>query len=88
VQGSFRNYNTLEGFKTADRPALLRECAARIWGDIRSGAAERDPSLLSRFMLLGHAELKSYRYYYWCNPPPPKHTDDPPSTLPLSSCCW
>ena len=65
VQGSYRNYNTLEGFKVADRPALLRECARRIWGDIRSGAAEEDPSLLSRFLLLGHAELKSYRYYYW-----------------------
>ena len=65
VPGELLNLNTLDSFKNLDRVALLCSTAARIWADIKSGAAERDPSLLCRFLLLSHAELKSYRFYYW-----------------------
>lgn len=80
--GELRNYNTVEGFKTADRSALLKQIASQIWEAIRSGAAERDPALLTRFLMTSHAGLKNYKYFYWCavlccsamtlgGPPPP-----------------
>lgn len=65
VQGELLNYNTLEAFKTANHATLLQEAARKIWSDIKSGAAEQDPALLCRFLLLSHAELKTYRFYYW-----------------------
>ena len=49
---------------------LLRPCclqaARRIWEDILSGAAEQNPQLLSRFLLLSFADLKKYTYLSWC----------------------
>jgi hypothetical protein len=41
------------------------QAAARIWGDIRSGAAEAEPSLLSRFFVLAFGDLKRYIFTYW-----------------------
>ena len=57
--------NTLEDFKALDRKALLLSEAERIWADIRSGAAEADPQLLTRFLLVCYADLKRYAFYYW-----------------------
>jgi hypothetical protein len=37
----------------------------QIWADIQNGAALRDPSLLTRALLLVYADLKKYIYYYW-----------------------
>ncbi len=65
AQGQLWNFNTLEKFKTADRDKLMKAVAAKIWTDIKSGAAEERPELLSAFLLLTHAELKSYKFYYW-----------------------
>ena len=59
------NFNTLEKFKTADRDKLVKHVAAIIWDDIKTGAAEKQPELLSAFLLMTHAELKSYKFYYW-----------------------
>eukprot|EP00850_Spirogloea_muscicola_P009336 SM000052S17728 [mRNA] locus=s52:323003:328039:- [translate_table: standard] len=63
--GSLHNTNTLEGFRGADRAALLRAAAEQIWADIQSGAAEDRPSLLLRFLLLSFADLKKWGFYYW-----------------------
>eukprot|EP00850_Spirogloea_muscicola_P002664 SM000010S04302 [mRNA] locus=s10:828104:832287:+ [translate_table: standard] len=63
--GSLHNTNTLEGFRGADRAALLRAAAEQIWADIQSGAAEDRPSLLLRFLLLSFADLKKWCFYYW-----------------------
>lgn len=65
VPGELHNVNTLERFKTYDRPQLLQETAAVIWNDLLSGAAERDPSLLGRFAMISYADLKIFRMYYW-----------------------
>ena len=70
MPGELRNVNTLERFKALQeqRSALIQEPAGQIWRDIRSGAAEADPALLSRFLLISYADLKLFRFYYWCVP--------------------
>ena len=65
IYGQLKNTNTLEEFRTCDKRALLDAQGNRIWDDIISGRAIDDPSLISRFLLLTHADLKHYRYYYW-----------------------
>ncbi len=67
VPGELRNVNTLERFKALQeqRSALLQEAAGQIWQGICSGAAEADPSLLSRLLLISYADLKLFRFYYW-----------------------
>ncbi|KAI8929240.1 hypothetical protein BC831DRAFT_497246 [Entophlyctis helioformis] len=59
------NTNTIEDFKAVDKTSLLKTTALEIWQDILSGAAEQEPSLLGRFLLLTFADLKKYRFYYW-----------------------
>lgn len=69
AKGHLWNFNTLEKFKTADRNNLVKQVAARIWSDIKTGAAEKHPELLSAFLLMTHAELKSYKFFYWYDAP-------------------
>ena len=68
AEGQLWNFNTLDKFKTADRDKLVKHVAAKLWNDIKSGAAEKHPELLSPFLLMAHAELKSYKFYYWYDP--------------------
>lgn len=63
--GTLHVFNTLERFKGCDYGAALAGCARALWADVASGAAEADPRLLNRFLLLAHADLKAYRYCYW-----------------------
>ena len=69
MPGELHNVNTYERFKqliTHERRTELAQTAAdRIWADICSGAAEANPALLSRFLLLSFADLKLVRYFYW-----------------------
>ncbi|CAL8471824.1 g11366 [Coccomyxa elongata] len=67
VPGQLRNLNTLERFKALQkqRGSILQEAASLIWRNICSGAAEADPALLSRFLLISYADLKLFRFYYW-----------------------
>jgi ubiquitin-like modifier-activating enzyme ATG7 len=69
VPGELHNVNTYERFKqliTHERRSALAQAAAdRVWGDICSGAAEADPALLSRFLLISYTDLKIFRYFYW-----------------------
>ncbi|KIJ43809.1 hypothetical protein M422DRAFT_30685 [Sphaerobolus stellatus SS14] len=60
--GSLKNFNTIEDFKSADKAALFNEAAEEIW---KSVEASKDPSQLSRFLLITFADLKKYKYYYW-----------------------
>jgi len=64
VPGELHVANTLERFKGWDHGAALAGAAARVWADIAS--AEARPQLLGRFLLLAHADLKTYRFCYWC----------------------
>jgi ubiquitin-like modifier-activating enzyme ATG7 len=59
------NANTLEDFKDWDKAALLRQVATTIWEDVLSGRAMAEPHLLSRFLLLTFADLKTHKFYYW-----------------------
>uniref|UniRef100_A0A3Q3GU16 Ubiquitin-like modifier-activating enzyme ATG7 n=1 Tax=Labrus bergylta TaxID=56723 RepID=A0A3Q3GU16_9LABR len=63
--GTLYNTNTVDAFKTADKKALLEKEGKEIWDAIQSGAALKDPSILSRFILLTFADLKKYHFYYW-----------------------
>ena len=61
VPGTLMNANTMEDFKEWDKAALLERTAARVWEDIKSGAALERPELLMRFLLLTFADLKSHK---------------------------
>lgn len=75
--GEMHNVNTYERFKeliTPERRAALVQAAAdKIWGAICSGAAEADPALLQRAVLLSFADLKIFRFFYWWGAPLPRH---------------
>ena len=43
----------------------MAEHGLAIWRAICDGEAVSDPSLLSRFLLLSHADMKKHRFYYW-----------------------
>ncbi|KAG6908597.1 hypothetical protein DXG01_004000 [Tephrocybe rancida] len=60
--GTFKNYNTIEEFKAADKTALFNQEATKIWEHI---IATRDTTRLSSFLLITFADLKKYKYYYW-----------------------
>uniref|UniRef100_A0A3P9MJY3 Ubiquitin-like modifier-activating enzyme ATG7 n=1 Tax=Oryzias latipes TaxID=8090 RepID=A0A3P9MJY3_ORYLA len=63
--GTLYNTNTLDAFKNIDKRALLEKEAKEMWNAICSGAALKEQSLLSRFILLTFADLKKYHFYYW-----------------------
>ncbi|XP_023743869.1 ubiquitin-like modifier-activating enzyme atg7 [Lactuca sativa] len=79
VPGILYNTNTLEGYHALDKQALLKAEAKKIWDDIRSGKAEEDSSVLSRFLLISFADLKKFNFYYWFAFP--GVVLDPPATL-------
>ncbi|KAF8636201.1 hypothetical protein AX17_003689 [Amanita inopinata Kibby_2008] len=62
ISGTFKNYNTIDEFKAADKSALFNQEAQKIWDHILT---TRDTSLLNRFLLITFADLKKYKYYYW-----------------------
>ncbi|KAF7351220.1 Autophagy-related protein [Mycena sanguinolenta] len=61
-RGHFKNYNTIEEFKAADKSVLFNQEAEKIWESI---IATRDTSSLTNFLLITFADLKKYKYYYW-----------------------
>ncbi|KAL8594890.1 hypothetical protein ACOMHN_038453 [Nucella lapillus] len=63
--GVLRNVNTVEAFRDCDKKQLITAMGTEIWNDIRSGAALKNPNLLSRFLLLTYANLKKYQFFYW-----------------------
>ncbi|XP_076469182.1 ubiquitin-like modifier-activating enzyme ATG7 [Babylonia areolata] len=84
--GTLRNVNTVEAFKDCDKKQLITSVGAQIWNDIKSGAALKNPNLLSRFLLLTYANLKNYQFFYWfASPclvaPETVHLNSPPVTL-------
>ncbi|KAF9173583.1 Autophagy protein 7 [Mortierella sp. AD011] len=63
--GIVKNTNTIEDFKSIDKTALFKTTVDQIWGDITSGRAVTDPSLLNKFLLLTFADLKKFKFFYW-----------------------
>ncbi|TFK52716.1 E1-like protein-activating [Heliocybe sulcata] len=62
ASGVFKNYNTIEDFKAADKTVLFNQVADEIWTSVKTN---HDPSALNRFLLIAYADLKKYKYYYW-----------------------
>ncbi|KAN0074509.1 hypothetical protein V8E55_011921 [Tylopilus felleus] len=62
ARGVFKNYNTFEDFKAADKAALFNTVADEMWTSI---AEHKDTSKLNQFLLITFADLKKYQYYYW-----------------------
>ncbi|KAL4079347.1 hypothetical protein J3A83DRAFT_4086462 [Scleroderma citrinum] len=62
AHGVFKNYNTIEEFKAADKAALFNEVANEMWQSI---VDSKDTSKLNQFLLITFADLKKYQYYYW-----------------------
>ncbi|KIJ65777.1 hypothetical protein HYDPIDRAFT_27010 [Hydnomerulius pinastri MD-312] len=62
TSGVFKNYNTIEDFKAADKAALFNGVANEMWSNI---VDKKDSSKLTQFLLITFADLKKYQYYYW-----------------------
>ncbi|KAI0922572.1 hypothetical protein AcV5_009509 [Taiwanofungus camphoratus] len=62
ARGVFKNYNTVEEFKAADKTALFNQVADEVWTSIVEEKTTRE---LARFLLITFADLKKYKYYYW-----------------------
>lgn len=62
MHGVFKNYNTVEEFKAADKATTFNNVANDIWQSI---VESRDTSKLTQFLLLTFSDLKKYQYYYW-----------------------
>lgn len=60
--GIFKNFNTIEDFKAADKAALVNDVVSKIWDSI---ITTKDTSLLTQFLLITFADLKKYQYFYW-----------------------
>lgn len=65
ISGELINMNTIEEFKLCDKKICMNNMADQILDDIRNGNAIKDPRLLTPFLLLTFADLKSYRFTYW-----------------------
>ncbi|XP_049775699.1 ubiquitin-like modifier-activating enzyme ATG7 [Schistocerca cancellata] len=65
MHGTIINKNTLESFKEYNKVQLLDEYGQNLLSSIRTAEALKNPSLLSRFILLTYADLKKYHFYYW-----------------------
>ncbi|XP_010494767.1 PREDICTED: ubiquitin-like modifier-activating enzyme atg7 [Camelina sativa] len=79
VPGILYNTNTLESFHKLDKQSLLKAEANKIWGDIQSGKALEDPAVLSRFLVISFADLKTWSFRYLVAFP--AFDLDPPASL-------
>lgn len=62
IRGVFKNYNTIEEFKVADKASIFNEVTNDMWNSI---VESKDTSKLTQFLLLTFSDLKKYQYYYW-----------------------
>lgn len=61
VQGVFKNFNTIEQFKsTEEKKALFDQVADSIYASF-----DQDEPDLHKFLLVTFADLKKYVYQYW-----------------------
>ncbi|PHH78457.1 hypothetical protein CDD83_3976 [Cordyceps sp. RAO-2017] len=65
AEGIIKNVNTLEGFRSMDKSAMLKTAGRQIWDAINDGTIYSVPSLLSSFVILSFADLKKYKFTYW-----------------------
>lgn len=65
LQGTLRNFNTIEDFKKEDKQAALNQAVAELWQKIVSSDKAMTAQELNPFLVLTFADLKKYKYYYW-----------------------
>ncbi|RZF34406.1 hypothetical protein LSTR_LSTR016198, partial [Laodelphax striatellus] len=65
ARGYCINKNTLESYKGCDKTELASMYGQRLKNQMCNGEVLDDPSLLSSFILLTHADLKKYNFIYW-----------------------
>ncbi|XP_039287408.1 ubiquitin-like modifier-activating enzyme ATG7 [Nilaparvata lugens] len=65
ARGYCINKNTLESYKSCDKTDLVSMYGQRLKKQMCNGDVLDDPSLLSSFILLSHADLKKYNFIYW-----------------------
>ncbi|KAI5858455.1 hypothetical protein BZA05DRAFT_381270 [Tricharina praecox] len=64
AEGMIKNFNTIEEFKKADRPAMLKKSATTLWEAILDGTIYECPSFLASFLVLSYADLKKYKFHH------------------------
>lgn len=65
----FGNHQFNQEFRDCNKKDLLDKVGREIFASISSGEAVADPSLLSKFVLLTFADLKTYKFMYWLGVP-------------------
>lgn len=60
--GALFNKNKIEDFKVCDKQALINEEGKIIWNDIVSGECLKQPSLLSRFLILSFGVRNTFKF--------------------------
>jgi ubiquitin-like modifier-activating enzyme ATG7 len=65
AEGTIKNLNTIEEYRTLDKPAFLQQAGRTIWEAINDGTVFSCPSLLAGFVVVSFADLKKYRFSYW-----------------------
>ncbi|KAK2762822.1 Autophagy protein 7 [Arachnomyces sp. PD_36] len=65
AEGIIKNVNTVEEYKNTDKNALLHQAGKTVWDAIKDGSIHSCPSLLSSFIVLSFADLKTYKFSYW-----------------------
>ncbi|KAJ3214769.1 Autophagy protein 7 [Dinochytrium kinnereticum] len=54
-----------QDFKAIDKAEAIASVGRKIWDAIKSKEALKDPSILTKFLLLTFADLKKYKFYFW-----------------------
>ncbi|GAA5885007.1 hypothetical protein JCM16303_006514 [Sporobolomyces ruberrimus] len=65
LNGTLRNFNTIEEFKQCDKAQLAQEAAEQIWSQVISTSEAPFVETLNPFLIVTFADLKKYKYYYW-----------------------
>ncbi|GAA94304.1 glycoside hydrolase family 12 protein [Mixia osmundae IAM 14324] len=63
LRGTLKNFNTIEEFKSADKPALFAAYASQLWAACTTRPTSANS--LNTFHVLTFSDLKKYKYYYW-----------------------
>lgn len=62
ASGILKNFNTIEDFKASDKAAFFNQLADEVW---ETAITKRNPSVLTKFLVITFADLKKYKFFYW-----------------------
>lgn len=64
IPGELLNVNTIEEFKSLDKPALLNAWGKEMYQQIIQ-SENLDYKIFNKFHMLSFSDLKKYKFYYW-----------------------